>query len=690
MRHDIGLLAAVGLLALVGCDGAPTPADATAEANSDDVTEKDAAPDATSTADVTAEATSDAPSEASADGATDGGAPGPHVLREDFNAMPADAAPAGRWTSTPGVTVRAFPFADDHSVEVTRPTGAMTASLATSLPGLRGRVAFEAKVMAREAAGFKAIPYVYDRAGTAVASVAFLDGDLVAWVGATRTVVQPFAPGVWYLVRVVVDTAAGTFDLFVDGVRKLQGRPLRNAADALDRVQYYVDGAGDGLLRVDNVRVYREADLIGAPPAPVFDARRFGAAGDGARDDTAALQRAVDAAAGTGGSVLLSGGVFLSGTLTLRSRMTLFIDPSATLRGTTSVAAYPAQSPATGNTQLGNCRRALLYAHEAADLRVDGGGTVDGQGGAFTGAERERPMLLWAVRSSGVTVQNVYFQRGAVWGVVAMESDGVVFRNLNVQSSGITHDGIDVVDGSDVTVEDCAVRSGDDAMCLKSGVRRGLTGVAVRRSFFSGDNGGSNGVKFGTASYGAFRDVTVEDVYVKDVQYAAMAVESRQGADVARVAFRRVEFANAGSAFFVYLAQQDETHPDGDVPRLGSMAGVSFTDVLGRTASWPNSPHQAALVTGHVFRGVTYRVTDLAFTRVAVSFAGGRASVPGDPPEATPNQYPESNMFGDLPAWGYFLRHVDGVRFEGSRASVAAPDARPRLATRDVSGLVER
>lgn len=687
----------VGLFVTIGCDGAPTPTPAD---GATDTTRAEAAVDVTADAPVTADVsvTTDASitldtsvtADASVD-ATDGAAPGRgHVLREDFNAMAPERAPASPWTTTAGVTVRAAPFADDHSVELTRAGGATTASLSTSLPGLRGRVVFEAKVMARETAGFKAIPYVYDRAGTAIASVAFLDGDLVAWVGATRAVVQPFTPEVWYLVRVVVDTTAGTFDLFVDGVRKLRGSALRNPADAVEQVRYYLDGAGDGLLRVDNVRVYREADLIGAPPEPVFDARRFGAIGDGVRDDTAALQRAIDAAADSGGSVLLSRGTFVSGTLTLHSRMTLFVDASATLRGTTDVARYPWQSPATGNTQLGNCRRALLYAHEVTGLRIDGGGTLDGQGGGFTGAERERPMVFWAVRSNDVTVQNLYVQRGAVWSVVSMESVRVALRNLNVQSSGITHDGLDVVDGADVTVEDCAVRSGDDAMCLKSGVRRGLVGVSVRRSFFSGDNGGSNGVKFGTASYGAFRDVTIEDVYVKDVQYAAMAVESRQGADVARVSFRRVEFANAGSAFFVYLAQQDVTHPDGDVPRMGSMTGVSFVDVLGRTAAWRNSPHQASLITGHVFQGVTYRITDLAFTRVAVSFVGGRNSVPGDPPEAMPNQYPESNMFGDLPAWGYFLRHVEGVRFEQSRANVVNADARPRLVTRDVTGLVEQ
>jgi len=227
-------------------------------------------------------------------------------------------------------------------------------------------------------------------------------------------------------------------------------------------------------------------------------------------------------------------------------------------------------------------------------------------------------------------------------------------------------------------------------MCLKSGVRRGIDTMTVKNSFFggSGTSGGSNGIKFGTATYGAFKNITLVDDVVKDVQYAAMAVESRQGADVSAVAFQRIEFADVGSAFFVYLAQQSTTHPTGDVPKLGSIDSVSFTDVRGATASWAHSPHQGSLITGHIFNGTTYPITNLSFTNVDVSFVGGLASVPASPVEATPDQYPESNMFGDLPAWGYYLRHVAGVSFTSCTSTVQNTDARPKLVTDDVSGLV--
>lgn len=608
-----------------------------------------------------------------------------YIRYERFNAMATDAPPTS-WSVEGSARVREVPFARDKSVEIAKGDGG-SAGIATTFAEQRGRIAFEAKVLARETAGFKAVPYVYNAAGAAVASVAFHDGMIEARVGDAITPMQAFVANVWYRVRVVVDTDEDTFDLFVDGVRKAHDQPLRTPTDGVTKVRYYTDSAGAGTLLVDNIKVYNEAQLIGAPPEPVYDARSFGAVGDGTTDDTLALQRAIDAAAGTGGSVVLSRGTFLASTLTLHSSMTFFIAPGATLLGSRDAASYPAQSPNTGNTQLSNCRRALLYAHEVSDLTIDGGGTIDGQGDAFGGAENTRPMLVWAVLSQNVTVQNVYLKKGAMWSLVTMESDRVRIRNVNVQSDNITHDGIDVVDGSDIIVEDSAVRAGDDAMCLKTGVRRGIDTMIVRDSIFSGSNGGSNGIKFGTATYGAFKNITIEDSYVKEVQYAAVALESRQGADVDGVAFQRIEFARVGAAFFIYLAQQATTHPIGDVPKLGSMANVSFTDVAGSTMSWPNSPHQGSLITGHLYNGTTYPIRNLSFTNVAIAFVGGRSTVPAAPPEAMANQYPESNMFGDLPAWGYYLRHVDGVRFDNCRSTVATPDVREKLVTDDVSGL---
>ena len=631
------------------------------------------------------------------DGKADGiGTAGGSYIRYDkFNGLTTGSTPSGRWTSeaTGGATVavREVPFHADKSIELVKPAVKGTASLATTFRGQTGRVAFEAKVMTRETAGFKAIPYVYGSGDSAVASIAFREGNIEAHVGATRTVMQPFVANVWYRVRVVVDTDRDVFDLFIDGVRKGHDLALRAPASGLQKVRYYMDGSAAGTLLVDNVRVYNEAAYIGEPPEPVFDPRTFGAIGDGAANDHDALQAAIDAATGSGGSVVLADGTFLTSSLTLKSDMTLFVASSAVLLGSPNPADYPTLAPATGNTQLHNTQRALLYAEHATNVRIDGGGTIDGSGDAFKDlkAEADRPVLVWAVLSDVVSVQNVFLKKGAVWSLVMMETDDVLINNVNVQSDGITHDGIDIVDGSNIWIQNVAVHSGDDAMCLKSGVRRGIDTLTVRDSTFSGSGsyGGSNGIKFGTATYGAFTNVHIEDNYVKDVQYAAMAVESRQGSEISNITFRRIGFDHVGSAFFVYLAQQDRTHPLGDTPKLGSIDGVSFIDIAGTTASWPNAKHLGSLITGHIFNGVTYPIRNLAFTNVAVTFVGGSTTVPTSPREATPDEYPEASMFGDLPAWGYYLRHVAGVTFTSCTSTLANPDVRSPIVSEDATGL---
>jgi hypothetical protein len=619
----------------------------------------------------------------------------PTVFVDRFDALATDATPPSPWTivSTGGgsVSAKTVPFADDKSVRVQKLNTSGTSSLSTTFADQSGRVVFEADVMTRETAGARALPYIYNSGGTTVASVLFEDGNIKAYVGGTKTTVQAFEADVWYRVRVVVDTGTDEFDLYIDGVRKMNDQPLRNATASVNKVSFFMDSTNTGTFYVDGVRVYNEAAFIGAAPAPVFDVRSYGATGNGSTNDTTAIQNAINACAGTGGSVLLTAGTYRTGTLTLGSNMTFFIDPKATLLGSANAADYPTQTPGTGNTQVSkNCKRALLYVPSRSQVRIDGGGAIDGQGDSFGGAEGDRPIMIWSVLSNNVAVQNLYLKKGAVWSLVSMESDQMLLSNLNLQSNNITHDGIDVVDGADIIVQNCQVRSGDDAMCLKTGVRRGIDTMTIRDSVFGGDgtSGGSNGIKFGTATYGGFYALDIHDNYVKDVQYAAMAIESREGADVDQIRFRRIDFANVGSACFVYLAQQATTHPVGDVPKLGSMNAVSFTDVSGWTTYWFNSPHQAALITGHIYNGTTYKITNLSFTNMNVLFEGGRTSVPGAPPEATPGQYPESNMFGDLPPWAYYLRHVNGVTFSGCSSTLVNSDVRSKLVTSDVSGLV--
>jgi polygalacturonase len=73
-----------------------------------------------------------------------------------------------------------------------------------------------------------------------------------------------------------------------------------------------------------------------------FDAADYGAVGDGVTINTRPIQAAIDAAAGQGGGVVvLKPGLYLSGSLFVKSGVTLMIGRGATIRGLQDIAAYP-------------------------------------------------------------------------------------------------------------------------------------------------------------------------------------------------------------------------------------------------------------------------------------------------------------------------------------------------------------
>jgi hypothetical protein len=637
-------------------------------------------------------------------------ATGTFVVNEKFNDMTTNVAPTGGWSSvaTSGsVQIREYPFAADKSVRIEKTnTTSGESSFSRTFANQNGKVAFEAKVMTRATTGFKACPYIYDSNGNAVVSIALSNGSFMYWNNGFKPVPNdannnpvPYVPNDWYMIRVIIDTSTNTFDLFIDGVRKLTNASVRNipAGGTLGQLKFFMDAANSGIMYVDNVKIWELGDFIGGPPGPVLDvhAPPYNAVGDGVANDTAAIQAAIDACAGTGGSVYLSGArTYLTGTLYLKSNMTFFIETTANLKASVDGANFPKQNPPTTNNQLLNCRRAHLYAVGCTNLTIDGGGTIDGSGvdgktdnvsWFGTGLkEAERPITIWTVVSDHVTIQNIYIRLSAMWTIVPMETDNVLIKNvlLNVDLYP-TRDGIDIVDCHHTVVQDCTVYTGDDSFCPKTGIRRGVDDLVIKDCFTA--HTGANSYKFGTASYGGFTNALIQDCYAKNAQFAAMVVMSRNGADVGNINFSRLEFSNCGEAFFVFLGQQPG-HPVGDIDKFGIIDNVHFTDIL---CSVDNTTGAivGSNISGQIYNNTTYPITNLFFTNCNITFKGGRNTVPNDPPEWDSNQYPEVSLWGDLPAYGYYMRHVDGVTFTNCISRLNGSDVRPDEARNDVAGF---
>jgi polygalacturonase len=407
-----------------------------------------------------------------------------------------------------------------------------------------------------------------------------------------------------------------------------------------------------------------------------YDVRNYGAAGDGVTKDTAAIQAAINAAA-PGGVVWLHNGTYLSGTITLKGNLTFYLDPTATLLGSGSVADYPDLNPPLSNSQTSNCKKALVYAQSSGNVTITGGGTINGNGRAnFTsGVEATRPIALWTALCNQVNIHDLNIVDAAMWTLVNMQSDSLTISNVMINDDGLNgnRDGCDVVDCWHVTIADCAINSGDDSICLKSGNSRGVRDVLVKNCTITKSQ--SNGLKFGTASTGPFTDITFQDCTVLNTSHSAMAVESVDGGAISGVTFQRINLASCQNAIFIALGSRSGA-------AVGSINGITFRDITGSGLT----DTRGCPISGCFTNGVTYRLQNILLDNVDISYKGGLSSIPSAPPEYA-GQYPENTMWGNLPAYGYYVRHAAGVTFTNCFTSAVSADARPWMVASDVSNM---
>src|SRR5579871_516664 len=108
---------------------------------------------------------------------------------------------------------------------------------------------------------------------------------------------------------------------------------------------------------------------FGQSSATAFDPRSFGARGDGHSNDNRAIQQAIDRCHSAGGGVVsLSPGTYLTGTVVLKSSVTLHLESGATLLGSTRISDY-ADTPGGNGDQRAHH---LIFARGADNIAITG------------------------------------------------------------------------------------------------------------------------------------------------------------------------------------------------------------------------------------------------------------------------------------------------------------------------------
>jgi polygalacturonase len=262
----------------------------------------------------------------------------------------------------------------------------------------------------------------------------------------------------------------------------------------------------------------------------IFSANRFGAKGDGATDSTKAIQKAIDEAAKKGGIVTFEKGIYVTGALFVKSNVHLRVDEGVTLTASQDESEYPRTRTRVAGIEM-EWLSALINVEGAKNVRISGGGTIDGNGKKWwdkywnlrkeyepkglrwaSDYDAERVRLMVISRSSDVTIENLSLKRSGFWTVQVLYSEFVTVDGVKISDNGgPSTDGVDIDSSSYVLVQNCDIDNNDDDICLKAG--RDFDGLRVNRPteyIFIRDNlirRGGGVVSFGSETSGGIRHV---------------------------------------------------------------------------------------------------------------------------------------------------------------------------------------
>ncbi len=478
------------------------------------------------------------------------------------------------------------------------------------------------------------------------------------------------------------------------------------------------------LLSHRNVGMVLLAVFLGFLPASAKDylATRYGIVADGSTLNTSALQTLIDkVSAAGGGRIVFTPGRYLTGQLDIKSGVELHLQAGAILLGSTSPYDYfLVRSDNDADVERKDASHlAILSANGAHNIAFTGRGTIDGQGtrlaltadslhhtGEYVDAhynnrrqrpsELVRPTLLYIANSSGVRIDSLHLQSSAGWGLSFNHSREVSLTHLDILNRAYwNNDGIDLTDCQRVRVERCCVDAADDAICLKS-----YDAASCCDSILISDcelRSSASAIKTGTASYGGFKHLRISNIRVFDTFRSAIALETVDGGDIDDVVVENVTAMNTGNPLFIRLGHRDGERPGTlrNVHIKNLTCQVPFGrpdidyDLRGPEVNYFHNIHPVVMsgIPGHKIEHVVLENLNLVFPGRATK---QMAYVPlwrlEDIPEAV-KEYPEFTMFGELPAWGIFARHISGLTLKNVQLSLAAADYRPNIVTVDVDNV---
>jgi len=437
-----------------------------------------------------------------------------------------------------------------------------------------------------------------------------------------------------------------------------------------------------------------------------YYASRFGIESNGTTLNTRSIQRAIDYISENGGGRLVFRvGRYLTGSIHLKSNVTLYLSEGAVLVGSANPYDY----------DKSNGWIALIFANKVNNIAIDGKGVIDGQGRVLAnnfmgqalngiikdtlelGRNEERAKLIYFRECSKALVRNVTLQNPSFWTQTYDQCRHLTIDGITVRSRAYwNNDGMDVVDCDSAVIRNCFVDATDDGICLKSHSSKSMNQhILIYNNVITSS---ASAIKFGTASYGGFKHIRIINNKVYDTFRSAIAIEAVDGGWIEDVEVDSLQATNTGNPLFLVVGERRKgrrSHMENiyvhnmtcEVPAGKPDVGVDFEGPTNERNPRNTSPAEIIGMKNNP-------VHNVRLENITLLFPGGGnpnfAKVGLNELDKVPElykSYPEYSQYKELPAWGLYIWHAEDVSLKNVTLKAQKSDYRVAIVADDVKGL---
>lgn len=406
-----------------------------------------------------------------------------------------------------------------------------------------------------------------------------------------------------------------------------------------------------------------------------YNVKAFGAKSDGVTLDTRFIQQAIDKAySNRGGTVEVPAGTYKIGTLILKDNVELHLQHGAMLIGSADYKDYIAvKQQQTTRTKDLYAKYFMIFAEGASNIAITGSGTIHGNGlmnFQETKPQNLRPYMIRLVGCNSVTVKGVKILEAANWSFHLLNCKDVNIDGIVIENRGEgNRDGLDIDACQRVTVANSRFSTTDDAIVMKATNDTLCQDIAITNCLFH-EIGGS-ALKTGTESNGGFKNITVSNCVIKDIDHhAGIELMTVDGGMMQNILFENITMDNVATPFFIRLGIRSRPYKPGQyVNHVDEVRDIQLNNISVVNAKLPSS-----IIGLH-----SKKISNITITNYTVRSTVAQNPVAYNKVSFQEFDYPAASMFENLPAYALYCRSVENLNLQNVNMYAAAGEKRPAI-----------